>query len=274
MRGVGRASRVLLLVTCVLLSAGTAGAADLYLSGLLSVSAGTGKTGGSGSVGALGFCNSGSDTDSSPVLGGSLGYAFLLSEMFPYRWDWKLPEWNFRVEFEGMALRDYEFVTKLRVGGVTSTDKYFTEGSGWGLLNNYWIDVPVHAPLALAFGRIPMIEPLTMHMGGGVGMGMTEFDTAADGAGFRGSEEKVHFSWQVGAGLDYQITDRVSFGAGYRYVDLGSFDYALRQGATRVGNFEVDLTSHELRTGLRVNFYSVPSPGSWTFKVPRFDRGR
>ncbi|MDJ0850198.1 MAG: outer membrane beta-barrel protein [Myxococcota bacterium] len=274
MRGVGRASGVLLLVICALLISGVAGAADLYVSGTLSVSAGTGETGGSGSVGALNFSNSGSDTDSSPVLGGTLGYAFPLSEMFPYKWEWPLPEWNFRVEFEGMALRDYEFVTKLNVGGVTSTDKYFTEGSGWGLLHNWWLDLPVHAPLAMAFGRIPMLEPLTMHMGGGVGMGMTEFKTAADGAGFKGKTEDIHLVWQVGAGFDYQITDRVSFGAGYRYVDLGDFSYRLRQGATPVGNFTVDLTSHELRTGLRVNFYSLPSPGSWTFKRPRFDRGR
>ncbi len=274
MRGVGRASEVLLLVACALLISGAAGAADLYVSGTLSVSAGTGKTGGSGSVGALDFSNSGSDTDSSPVLGGTLGYAFPLSEMVPYRWEWPLPEWMFRVEFEGMALRDYEFLTRLNVNGVPSTDKYFTEGSGWGLLHNYWIDLPVHAPLALAFGRIPMLEPLTVHMGGGVGMGMTEFETTADGAGFRGKKEEIHLAWQVGAGFDYQITDRVSFGAGYRYVDLGSFDYAIKQGATRVGNFTVDLTSHELRTGLRVAFFSVASPGSWTFKVPRFSRGR
>ena len=80
------------------------------------------------------------------------------------------------------------------------------------------------------------------------------------------------FTWQVGGGFDYQLTDRVSVGVGYRYVDLGSFDYPLELGTTHVGNFAIALASHEMRTGLRVNFYSVSSPGSW--KRPRFGRGR
>ena len=270
MRGIRRGTELFLLACAVLLvPAGAALGADLYLSGALSVSGGSLDAGGGGDVGEgdFEFSNSGDDTDTSPVIGGVFGYAVPLDEMVPYDWDWPLPRWQLRFELEGMFLRDYEFVTTL-----VGSENYLTEGQSLTLLHNWWLDVPLHAPLSWAFGRIPMLEPVSMHFGAGVGMGMTEFKTTS--AAFKGSHDAIHLTWQVGAGFDYQLTDRVSIGMGYRYVDLGSFDYGLRLllGTTPVGNFTADLASHELRTGLRVNFYSVSSPGSW--KRPRFGSGR
>jgi len=268
MRGFRRTSSLVLLVGCALwLQAGVALGADLYLSGELSVSGGIVSSGGGGDIGGGGgvFNNSGSDSDTSPVIGGALGYSVRLDEMVPFDWDWPLPDWRMRVEFEGMFLRDYEFVTQL-----VGTENYLTEAQTWTILHNWWFDVPLHAPLSWAFGRIPILEPMSLHLGAGVGLGMTELDTTS--VAFNGSDDALHFTWQVGGGFDYQLTDRVSVGMGYRFVDLGSFDYPLRLGITPVGTFKADLSSHELHTGLRVNFYSVPSPGSW--KRPRFGAGR
>lgn len=268
MRGIRRVTGLFLLACGVALApAGSALAADLYLSGALSVSGGILDTGGGGDIGGGGgeFNNSGDDTDTSPSIGGVFGYAVPLDEMVPYSWDWPLPRWQLRFEVEGMFLRDYEFVTSL-----VGSENYLTEGKSLTLLHNWWLDVPLHAPLSWAFGRIPLLEPVSMHFGAGVGMGMTEFKTTS--VAFNGSDDAIHLTWQAGAGFDYQLTDRVSIGMGYRYVDLGSFEYGLRLGTTPVGNFTADLASHELRTGLRVNFYTVSSPGSW--KRPRFGSGR
>lgn len=268
MRGFERAWGLFLLVCCALLAApDPSPAADLYLSGALSVATGVGDSGGGGDIGGGGgsFSNSGSDSDSSPSIGGTFGYSVPLDELVPYDWDWPLPRWTLRTELEGMFLRDYELVTNL-----VGSEDYFTQVSNMTLLNNWWLDVPVHAPLSWAFGRIPILDPMTMHLGAGVGVGLTDLKTTS--VAFTGKENAIHFTWQVGAGFDYQLTDRVSVGLGYRYVDMGSFDYPLKLGATPVGNFKLDLASHELNTGLRVNFYSVSSPASW--KRPRFGPGR
>jgi len=253
------------------MQAAAARGADLYASGTVSFSGGTMDTSGGGTIPGGGgvFTSSGSGTDTSPVVGGALGYSVPLREMIPYSWDVSAPDWSFRVEFEGLALRDYEFITTL-----LGNERYLTEVSNWGLLNNYWVDVPLYAPISWAFGRVPILEPVSLHLGGGIGIGFTSLDTTS--VAFFGSEDAVHFTWQAGAGFDYRISDRVSVGVGYRYVDLGSFDYKVKLGSTEdsipVGSFKADLVSHEARTALRVNFYSLSSPRSW--KRPRFGRGR
>lgn len=267
MRSFQWACGLLLLLAGLLLPAAAPRAADLYMSGQVSVSTGTASTGGGGDIGGGGgaFTNTGSDSDSAPAIGPVFGYSTSLDEMVPLNWDWNLPSWTLRTEIEGMFLRNYEFVTTL-----VGPEKYLTQTSGWTVLNNWWLDIPLYAPLSWAFGRIPILEPMSVHLGGGVGMGMTKLKTTS--VAFNGTDEPIHLTWQVGAGFDYQLTDRVTLGMGYRYVDMGSFDYPLRLGTTRVGNFKIDLASHEVNTALRVNFYSVSSPGSW--KRPRFGQGR
>ena len=63
---------------------GSARAADLYLQGHLSVSAGVGDTGGAVQFNpAPPIPFTGDDTDSSPLFSGAFGYEFPLNEMFP-----------------------------------------------------------------------------------------------------------------------------------------------------------------------------------------------
>jgi opacity protein-like surface antigen len=245
------------------LAAAPARAADLYLAGELAISHGTADSGGVSSAPGFSFPNSGSDTDSSPLYGGAFGYEFSLADLAPHSWDWKLPDWSWRLEIEGIAGRDYELVTD-------GPDPYLTSVSSWGVLHNWWLDLPVHPAVAWAFGRVPLLEPMTFHLGGGVGAALTELETTNNV--FSGSDDPLHLTWQVGAGFDYQLTDRIAVSSGYRYVNLGSFDYPLMNGPVPAGNFTLDLASHEFRAGLRVRFYSVPAPGAW--KRPRFGAGR
>lgn len=236
---------------------------DLYVSGQFAISGGVAESGGSVDLGAGGiFPNSGSDTDSSPVFGGAVGYQFPLSELVPADWDWPLPDYAFRVELEGLGGRDYELVTR-------GPDPYLTRVEAWSLSNNFWMDFPVHDAVAHFFGRVPLVEPLSFSAGAGVGLGGSELSTTNNV--FRGSELAYHFQWQVGGGVGYRITDRVSATLGYRYVDSGEFSYALANppAPDPVGTFKLDLSSHEVAFGLRVSFHSVPSPGAWSVRRGR-----
>jgi len=252
---------VLVICACVLAPAG-ARPADLYVEGHLSVSAGVGDSGGSVQFApAPPIPFRGDDTDSSPLFSGAFGYEFPLNEIFPLDWETPLPDWPLRVELEGLGGRNYELLTK---GG----DRYLTQVESWSLLNNFWMDFPVHKPVSRLFGRIPLLEPMSVYLGGGVGFSYTELSTSNNV--LSGSDDSFHLTWQVGTGLSYRLTEYVSVNLGYRYVELGDFDYPIvNPPADRVGSFSLHLAAHEFTSGLRVNFFSVKSPGSWTFRRAR-----
>jgi hypothetical protein len=250
-----------LLMGSCLAAARPAAAGDLYLTGQLALSGGFGESGGSVDLGPGGmFPNTGKDNDSSAVYGGAYGYEFPLSELAPEDWEWPLPAWAFRVETEALGGRNFELVTD-------GPDPYLTRIDSWSLLQNVWLDIPVRGGFEWAFGRIPILEPVTTYLGAGIGLAATEISTTNNV--FKGSDEVYDFSWQVGAGFGYRLTDRVSIALGYRYTDLGSFGFALKNppATEPVGNFAMDLSTHELNFGLRVRFLAVPSPGEWT--LPR-----
>jgi len=235
--------------------AGDARAGDFYLTGNLAISTGTGDSGGSTDF----FPNTGSDSDSAPAYGGALGFGFKLNEAIPKSWEVPLPGWGVRFEFEGMTGREYELRTK---GG----DGYFTEVSAWTFMPNLWIDIPLDQPIAWAFGRIPILEPLTLYTGAGFGLSTVDLD-ATDNVS-RGHKEQFLFGWQAGIGLAYQLTQRVTLAAGYRYVDLGQPDVALKipPETEPFGKYSLALAAHEFNFGVRVNFFSIPYPEKWALR--------
>ena len=115
---------------------------------------------------------------------------------------------------------------------------------------------------------MPILDPMTFHVGGGVGLGYTELSTTNNA--IEGGKDALHLTWQVGAGIGYQLTDRVWLNLGYRFVSLGEFSYTMKvPPASPVGRFSLDLMSHELAAGVRVNFYELAPPGAWTFRRGR-----
>jgi len=245
------------LVTIVTLSAsGLASAADLYATGDIRISWSQMVSGGQTTVGNQSFPNTGTDWDSSPAYGGGFGMGFRLDEVIIGETDlpgtdWTLsaPEWTVRAEIQALAGRDYEFRTQ-------SVSTYFTDTSTWSTMANLWVDIPVYEPLEWAFGRVPLLEPLSFYMGGGLGMASTKAETT-NGVS-RGSERVYNFAYQAGAGLGYALTDYVSLSFGYRYVNLGSDDLELQTGPNPAGELSLDLAVHEFATTIRVNFYSFP----------------
>jgi len=240
-----RTSHALLLSALALALAGPAPAGELYLSGQLAISTGTGESGGATPF----FPNTGSDSDSSPAYGGALGFSFSPREVLPEQ-SW-LPKAAVRFEFEGVGGRDYEFLT-------VGADPYYTQVSSWSFMNNLWVDVPLDRAIAWAFGRIPVLEPLYAYGGAGVGFTSTEAKTT-DNVSF-GMDDKIGFSWQAGAGLGYALTEFVSLQLGYRYQDLGDFELALF-APQPFGTYTLDLAAHEFTSAVKVNFFRVPLPG-------------
>jgi len=247
--------RLILSCTSVLGLAGDAGAGDFYLTGNLAISTGTGDSGGSTDF----FANTGSDTDAAPAYGGAVGFGFKLGEAIPKSWEIPLPGWGLRFEFEGMNGREYELRTN---GG----DGYISEVTAWTFMPNLWIDVPLHQPIAWMFGRIPVLEPLMLYGGAGLGLSATDLDTTDNVS--EGRNEEFLFGWQAGVGLGYALTQRVTLMAGYRYIDLGQPKVTLRIPPSEdpFGRFTMDLAAHEFNFGVRVNFFSIPYPEKWAIR--------
>jgi opacity protein-like surface antigen len=245
------------MLSCLLLMglAGDAEAGDFYLTGNLAISTGQGQSGGATEF----FENTGSDSDSAPAYGGAVGFGFELTEAIPRSWDVRLPGWGLRFEFEGMTGREYELLTS---GG----DGYISEVTAWTFMPNLWIDAPLHPPIAWIFGRIPVLEPLKLYMGAGLGLSATDLDTTDNVS--QGRNEEFLFGWQAGTGLAYEITQRVTLMAGYRYVDLGKPEVTLRipPSEDAFGRFTMDLAAHEFNFGVRVDFYSIPYPEKWVIR--------
>ena len=244
--------RISLGPICVLaagwLLAQPAGAADLYLSGSLAGSGATGTASGKTDF----FKISGSDTDSSPAYGGTLGLAFAMDEALPNIKQFELPSWIVRTEVEFLAGRNYE----LRTDGANSDD-FFTQVDLWTVMPTAWVEVPVRTPISWLFGRIPMLEPMSLYGGGGIGAARIHMN-ATDNVS-EGSATVTNFAWQGGAGITYQLTDITTFQLGWRYVSMGKIgaDLKFAPGA-KAGGYDLDLSSHELVAGLRINFYTAP----------------
>lgn len=256
--------RALAALAALLLVAPAARAADFYVSGNLAISSATLHSGGSTQFFTLG----GSDSDSSPAYGGSLGFGFGLDEAWPRIGSWRTWPIVLRVEVEGMTGRDYEFRT--RGAGVL-----FTDVESWSILPNLWVDVPIHDPIAQFAGRIPILEPLFLYGGGGIGG--ARLDASSTDGFASGSKEQTNLAWQAGAGVGYAFNDWATFTVGYRHQDLGSLEVPLSfQPGVVFGLQELDLEVDEFCASLRIDFYTTPlgnlNPARWS--LPDWERPR
>jgi hypothetical protein len=252
-----------LSVLACLALAGPARAGDFYLTGNLAISTGIGDSGGATEF----FANTGGDQDSAPSYGGAVGFGFDIAEAIPRTWvprTWErpLPGWTARFEFEGITGREYEMLT----GAEGDATSYISEVSAWTFMPNLWIDVPLHQPISWAFGRIPVLEPLTLYGGAGFGLSTVDLDVTDNVS--EAHKEQFLFGWQAGVGFGYQLTQRVTLSAGYRYIDLGNPKVTLRNVGSDVefGDFSMDLAAHEVNFGIRVKFYSIDYPEKWALR--------
>jgi len=243
---------------------------ELYLRGDIGISFGTGDADGSHDF--LATPDSGEDDDASPVYGVAAGVSFPMNRALPWRWrtpalripywpgkaiereasdDSGFPDWPVSFEVEYLRGRNFDYVTQ----GVPN-DPYRSEIDSWTVMGNLRLDFPVRPAVQQLFGRVPLLDPMTVYVGGGAGLAMNEVEASI--ATDRGSEEAYGFAWQAGLGFGYQLTERVRWSAGWRYVDLGDSDIALRSAAgVRNGSYSVDLGTHEFATSLTFAFWRV-----------------
>lgn len=259
-------------VVCALVAFGSSSAlaGDFYLSGRIGIASGTGTVDSRATIAQqapeLFVCPNSpaapscQDSDSSPLLGASLGYGATFEEAFP--WNFGLFDWAMRLEIEGLAGQDYEFQTlgfQLPNPLVTTPGAFNATVDSWTFMSNFWLDIPIHRPLAALFGRIAFLEPVTLY--GGVGVGFVSSDLVVKGLLLDGATKDLQFAWQGGIGAGYALTERVNFNLGYRFQDLGGLDVDL-VGSPVIGFYQLTQTADQFVVGIRVNFWELAFPGS------------
>jgi opacity protein-like surface antigen len=248
--------------------AAPAGAADLYVTGGVGMSFGLGDT---KSKNVFNFDSTGNDDDTSPVYGGALGISFPLSELMPWRmripsfdvpyWpgrsahfsgseDFRFPGWRTEFELEGQTGRDYNIITD----GPNANTPVISNVKSSSFMANFRLDIPIQAPLHIFFGRLPMLEPVTLYGGAGVGASLNEIQ-ATDSALGKDSDQGFTFAHQFKAGIGYALTDTIHLSVGYRYYDLGNLQVGFGSGDAQV---QTSLVAHELTTGVTWQFYHLP----------------
>jgi opacity protein-like surface antigen len=250
-------------VAGVLLAA-PAFAADVFLSGNFSLYS-TATAEASGETDFFGI--SGDDSDTSPAIGGTLGLAFPIDEALPAIQQFEMPSWLVRAEIEYMGGRSYDF----RSDG-NNPDTFFSDVDTWTVMPTIALEIPVREPIRWAFGRVPVLE--LMSLTGTVGVGVSQISLDVTDNVSEGASDELNFAWQGGLGLSYELTDVTTLTFGWRYLSLGTAETDLKFGPQApAGDFELDLSSHEFTVGLRLDLYSAPlkdmHPRYW--RMPRPD---
>jgi opacity protein-like surface antigen len=131
----------------------------------------------------------GTTTDDILAAGGSIGISF------------ERARGRLRIETEGVW-RDMYF------GQVTPVGGGLFAFSNWSVMENVWRDVM-------------LTDRLGIYGGGGIGAGGYRYAVGNLQTGTRiYGEPGAAFAWQVGGGLTYEITDRLTFDVGYRYFNI------------------------------------------------------
>ena len=208
----------------------------------------------------------GDDTDSAPLLGLSVGLEVPMNELVPREWlaDARLPSWPVSFELEATGLRDYDFQTR---GSGATAEVYSTEITATTLMANTWTDIPLTTmwrPVQYVFGlgRQPRVrqwlEPGSFYFGAGVGF--VALDIKGTDNVLKGKDDYLDFAWNVGAGLNYELNERFTLSAGYRYLGLGpntgKQEVDLTGGPGTNDDLEYDLQVHEFRVAIKIRLAS------------------
>lgn len=104
---------------------------------------------------------------------------------------------------------------------------------------SYAIDGEVNALSALgnAWYNVDFSEKLNAYLGGGLGFARLE----AEAPGY--TDDSTDFAWQLGAGLDFELSNGFSLGVGYRYFNV-----------PEVGDTDLELKSNDFFVALKKRF--------------------
>jgi len=160
-------------------------------------------------------------------------------------------------------------------------------GGAFSGVDNYRADLSSFVFLANAYVDLGTWWCITPFVGAGVGVaynhlanfrddGINTFNGLTAGTQFASSGDKTTLAWAVHAGLAYHVTNNFTVELAYRYLDLGSavtgstnFAYS-SPGVLGTHAWTVnDLTSQDLKLGVRWNFDTPPAPAPYPMPLVR-----
>lgn len=97
------------------------------------------------------------------------------------------------------------------------------------------------------YAEYPVWKMFSVYATGGVGFAYNKTDSWRD---FKG-KGKNNFAWNVGAGIQYALTDCVALDLGYRFVDLGD---ARVKNRTTKETLKQDVKYNDIKIGMQYYF--------------------
>jgi len=210
-----------------------------YFTGIVGASFGTVNAGGSTPFeGTTQIQTVGSVNDTMFNGGGAIGMAI------------DRPSGLLRMEVEGRARGPmsgqtaFEITSQTTSGAIIPLDVSVT--NGWSAMTNFWRDYF-------------FTDRFGMYGGGGFGVGGYQYSMhGAGGAIPLGGSSVVNtFAWQVGTGVTYQLSDRITFDTGYRFFAMtpGSTPLAVTDNGRIVqpiGSYTSAFSASELLLSVRI----------------------
>ena len=209
-----------------------------YVSGIVGASFGSLATSGPISAAAPGLSLDGAANQTMFTGGGAIGMAIAR------------PAGQLRMEIEGRARGPITGQERFRFNGIPepSLSGDLAATGGWSTTTNFWRDLDITD----RFGG---------YLGGGFGVGGYQFSsvTTSDlGPSLVGTGTVTTFAWQVGTGVTYAMSDRVTLDLGYRFFAMtpAQVPYDLRYPgsslAQPVGNLTSIFNASELLLSVRI----------------------
>jgi len=210
-----------------------------YVTGIVGASFGTINAGGSNNFGVgSSFQTIGSVNETMFTGGGAIGMAI------------DRPSGLLRMEVEGRARGPISGQTSFQVidagGFISDAPINVSVSDGWSAMVNFWRDYF-------------FTDRLGVYGGGGFGVGGYQYSMLGQLNGLpliTGSSVVNTFAWQVGTGVTYRLSDRITFDTGYRFFAMtpGStpLNASNRSGVTPIGSYTSAFSASELLVSIRI----------------------
>jgi opacity protein-like surface antigen len=145
--------------------------------------------------------------------------------------------WNNVVRTEVELSHSHWGANSFSTDGIVN-NTYNSDVSATYLMGNVWLDLKNDS----AF---------TPYVGGGLGVAFVNFDQSlAGGHGYSGNDTVL--AYQLGAGVNFALSDQLSLDVGYRYKASANFNIQDGDGSSDFTN--AHLGSHNVQVGLTYKF--------------------
>jgi opacity protein-like surface antigen len=160
------------------------------------------------------------------------------------------PSGLLRMEVEGRARGPMQGQTAFEIASGTTSGAVIpldvTVTNGWSAMTNFWRDYFFN-------------DYFGVYGGGGFGVGGYQYSMQGENGAIplKGSSVVNTFAWQVGTGVTYQVSDRITFDTGYRFFAMtpGATPLAVTSGGflvQPVGSYTSAFSASELLVSIRI----------------------